>query len=115
MMREAEILNQLCRQGEKTSLSDVAKKIHVSTFYLCKIFKKATGLTLIEFRNRLRIESAKNLLMSQELTVSEIAYKVGFQSLAHFNRLFRRLVGRSPTGFRHYLSMEGAPPRPSPN
>jgi YesN/AraC family two-component response regulator len=45
--------------AENINLSDVAKKIHVSTFYLCKIFKKAAGLVFVEFRNRLRIESAK--------------------------------------------------------
>jgi AraC-like DNA-binding protein len=90
--------------AENINLSDVAKETHVSTFYLCKIFKKATGLTFVEFRNRLRIESAKKLLLNQNLRVSEIAYAVGFQSLTQFNRLFRRVVGRSPTGFRGGLA-----------
>ena len=90
--------------AENVNLSDVAKETHVSTFYLCKIFKKATGLTFVEFRNRLRIESAKKLLLNQNLRVSEIAYAVGFQSLTQFNRLFRRVVGRSPTGFRDDLA-----------
>jgi YesN/AraC family two-component response regulator len=87
-------------QSEYFSLSDLARSVHVSTFYLCKIFKKATGLTFIEFRNRLRIQSAKKLLVNPNLSVSEIAYRVGFQSLTQFNRLFRRTVGESPTAFR---------------
>jgi AraC-like DNA-binding protein len=87
-------------QTEDFSLSDVARAIHVSPFYLCKIFKKATGLTFIEFRNRLRIESAMKLLANPNQSVSEIAYSVGFQSLTQFNRLFRRIVGQSPTTFR---------------
>jgi AraC-like DNA-binding protein len=87
-------------QTEDITLSDVAKTIKVSPFYLCKIFKKGTGLTLIEFRNRLRIESAKKLLAISNRGVSEIAYDVGFQSLTQFNRLFRRIVGQSPTIYR---------------
>jgi AraC-like DNA-binding protein len=87
-------------QSEYFSLSDLARSVHVSTFYLCKIFKKATGLTFIEFRNRLRIKMAKKLLVNPNLSVSEIAYSVGFQSLTQFNRLFRRTVGESPTAFR---------------
>ena len=86
-------------QADDLSLSEVAKVIHVSPFYFCKIFKKATGHTLIDFRNRLRIEAAKRLLTALGAGVSEIVYRVGFQSLTQFNRLFRRIVGKSPTGF----------------
>jgi AraC-like DNA-binding protein len=43
---------------------------------------------------------AKKLLVNPNLSVSEIAYRVGFQSLTQFNRLFRRTVGESPTAFR---------------
>jgi AraC-like DNA-binding protein len=99
------------RQTEDFSLSDVAGAVHVSPFYLCKIFKKATGLTFIEFRNRLRIESAMKLLANPSQSVSEIAYGVGFQSLTQFNRLFRRIVGQSPTAYRCSLTRACDPPR----
>jgi len=97
-------------QTEDFSLSDLARSVHVCPFYLCKIFKKATGLTFIEFRNRLRIESAKKLLVNPNLSVSEIAYRVGFQSLTQFNRLFRRIVGQSPTGLRRDARENGTVP-----
>jgi AraC-like DNA-binding protein len=103
------------RQTEDFSLSDVARAIHVSPFYLCKIFKKATGLTFVEFRNRLRIESAMKLLANPNQSVSEIAYSVGFQSLTQFNRLFRRIVGQSPTTFRCSLREISSPPKPNRN
>jgi AraC-like DNA-binding protein len=99
------------RQSEDFSLCDLARAIHVSPFYLCKIFKRATGLTFIEFRNRLRIESAMKLLLNPHQSVSEIAYNVGFQSLTQFNRLFRRVVGRSPTAYRRSLTKECNPTR----
>jgi AraC-like DNA-binding protein len=75
----------------------------VSTFYFCKMFKKATGLTFTDYLGRLRVEKAKNLLLNPHLRVSEIAYTVGFQSLTHFNRVFRKLTGESPTDFREKL------------
>jgi YesN/AraC family two-component response regulator len=50
--------------------------MHVSTFYFCKIFKKATGLTFTEYLGRVRIEKAKALLLNPHLRISEIAYEV---------------------------------------
>jgi AraC-like DNA-binding protein len=90
-------------QSEELSLTEVAKAVNCSTFYFCKMFKKATGLHFTEYLSRVRVEKAKNLLLNPNLRVSEIAYEVGFQSLTHFNRVFRRLVGQSPTEYRHKL------------
>jgi AraC-like DNA-binding protein/ligand-binding sensor protein len=85
---------------DPVSLEEVAKAMHVSTFYFCKIFKKATGLTFTDYLGRVRVEKAKTLLSNPHLRVSEIAYTVGFQSLTHFNRVFHNLTGESPTHFR---------------
>ena len=81
-------------------LENVATAMHVSTFYFCKMFKKATGLTFTEYLGRVRIEKANALLLNPHLRISEIAYDVGFQSLTHFNRVFRDITGQSPTAFR---------------
>jgi YesN/AraC family two-component response regulator len=90
-------------QGEDISLGDVAKSVNTSTFYFCKMFKKATGLNFTDYLSRIRIEKAKNLLLNPNLRISEIAYEVGFQSLTHFNRVFRKLAGQSPTEYRQKL------------
>jgi AraC-like DNA-binding protein len=86
--------------GDPISLDDVARAVHVSTFYFCKRFKNATGLTFTDYLGRVRVEKAKHLLLNPHLRVSEIAYAVGFQSLTHFNRLFKLRTGMSPTRFR---------------
>jgi AraC-like DNA-binding protein len=52
-----------------------------------------------------RIEKAKNLALNPNLKISEIAFDVGFQSLTHFNRVFRKLTGHSPTGYREQLAV----------
>ncbi len=94
------------KKSEDLSLADVARAVNVSTFYFCKMFKKATGLNFTEYLSRVRIEKAKNLLLNPNLRVSEIAYDVGFQSLTHFNRVFRKIQGLSPTDYRRSLKVE---------
>ena len=91
-------------QGEALSLALVAKAVNTSTFYFCKMFKKATGLNFTDYVSRTRIEKSKNLLLNPNLRVSEIAFEVGFQSLTHFNRVFKRIVGESPTEYRSKIA-----------
>jgi AraC-like DNA-binding protein len=88
---------------EEISLGQVAGAGHTSTFYFCKMFKRATGINFTEFVSRLRAEKAKNLLLNPNLRISEIAYEVGFQSLTHFNRVFKKIMGQSPTDYRRRL------------
>jgi len=85
---------------EDISLGQVAKAVNVSTFYFCKTFKKITGLNYTDYVSRVRIERSKNLLLNRNLRVSEIAFEVGFQSLTHFNRVFKKVLGQSPTEYR---------------
>jgi AraC-like DNA-binding protein/ligand-binding sensor protein len=89
--------------AEELSLARVARAVSMSTFYFCKTFKKVTGINFTDYLSRVRIEKAKNLLLNPNLRVSEIAFEVGFQSLTHFNRVFKRLLGQSPTEYRAQL------------
>jgi AraC-like DNA-binding protein len=93
------------KQGEDLTLGEVAKAVNTSTFYFCKMFKKATGLHFTEYVSRVRIEKAKNLLLNPNLRVSEVAFEVGFQSLTHFNRVFKKMTGQSPTEYRGQLAV----------
>lgn len=95
----------LANQADSIDLDKVAQAMHVSTFYFCKMFKKATGLTFTDYLSRVRVEKAKTLLLNPHLRISEIAYDVGFQSLTHFNRMFRKIVGESPTAYRESKSV----------
>ena len=89
---------------DKVCLDDVAKRVGVSSFYFCKIFKRSTGMTLTEYVNRRRIEWAKRKLVNPQARVTEVAYEVGYQSLSQFNRSFLKYVGMSPTRFREQQS-----------
>lgn len=90
-------------QTENLRLGHVARAVNTSTFYFCKMFKKATGINFTDYLSRVRIEKAKNLLLNPNLRVSEIAFEVGFQSLTHFNRVFKKILGQSPTEYREQL------------
>lgn len=94
--------------SEDLSLSTVAKAVHMSTFYFCKQFKKATGLSFTNYLGRVRVEKAKEMLLDPHVRISEVAYECGFQSLTHFNRVFRKLVGESPTAYRTRLPLAQA-------
>ena len=89
--------------GEAMRMRVVAQAVHTSTFYFCKVFKRATGLTYTEYVSRVRIESVKRQLLDRHLRVSEAAYAAGFQSLSQFNRVFRRIEGESPSHYRDQL------------
>ena len=90
-------------QADEISLGDVAGAVNTSTFYFCKMFKKATGINFTEYLARVRVEKARNLLLNPNLRISEVAFAAGFQSLSHFNRVFRRIAGESPTRYREKL------------
>ena len=85
--------------------------VNTSLFHFCKLFKKATGFNFTEHVSRVRVEKSKTLLLNPNLRVSEIAFEAGFQSLTHFNRIFKNMVGQSPTNFRRRLPGMARPAR----
>lgn len=81
--------------AEPLDLKQVAERAHLSSCYFCKRFKESTGFTFTEYVARARVEAAKNLLIRPQVRVSEVAFEVGFQSLTHFNRVFKQIEGQS--------------------
>jgi len=88
------------RHAENLRLGQVAGAVNASTFYFCKMFKKVTGINFTDYVAQVRVEKARNLLLNPDLRISEIAYAVGFQSLTHFNRVFKKVIGRCPSQYR---------------
>jgi AraC-like DNA-binding protein len=86
--------------AEELSLSKVAKAASISRNHLSERFKQVTGINFVEYVARTRFEKACELLADGDLRISEIAFEVGFQSLSQFNRVFKRLSGKSPTAYR---------------
>jgi AraC-like DNA-binding protein/ligand-binding sensor protein len=85
---------------EPITLDQVVEHVHVSRFHFCKLFKKATGMTLTEYVLRVRIEKAKTLLIDPSLRISEVVFAAGFGSIPRFNSVFKRHVGMAPSEYR---------------
>jgi AraC-like DNA-binding protein len=85
---------------EELSLTEVAKVVNMNANYLSENFKQVTGMNFVAYIARTRFANACHLLRNSNLRVSEIAFAAGFQSLSQFNRVFRRLSGKTPTEYR---------------
>jgi len=84
---------------KKPDVNVVAANVHLSTAAFCRYFKKQTKITFTDFVNQYRITQAKTLLL-KGLTISETCYEVGFESLSHFNKLFKKITGENPSVFK---------------
>ena len=85
--------------NEAPNVNELAARVHLSTAAFCRYFKKQTKMTFTDFVNQYRITQSKTLLL-QDKSVSEACYEVGFESLAYFNKVFKRIVGENPSEFK---------------
>jgi AraC-like DNA-binding protein len=91
--------------AEELSLRKVAKTANISANHLSEKFKQVTGVNFVDYIALTRFEKACSSLLNSNLRISEIAFAVGFQSLSQFNRVFKKLSGKSPTDFREERSL----------
>ncbi len=82
------------------SLNDMAEMTYLNPVYLSRIFKEKTGSTFIDYLTAVRIEASLVFLDNPQHYIYEICSMVGYQSLKHFYKVFRRLKGCSPTEYR---------------
>ncbi len=86
--------------NKKTKISDMCSLTNVSSAYFSLLFKKFTGQTFIEYVNTVRLNKAKQLLSETSWSITDIAYKVGFDDAVYFSRTFKAHVGVSPIMYR---------------
>lgn len=90
---EANCLNDI-------SGTDVEKKLLINFDYANRIFKKVMGITIMKYRNKLRIDAAKNLLSVTEYSMEQIAEKTGFCNKYYFAKCFKSIEGITPTDYK---------------
>lgn len=95
--------------AEPIRLADLSALSGMSKFHLVRAFRAVYGETPIRYLTRRRIERAKDLLRSANLTVTEVCMVVGFASLGSFSSRFTELVGESPVAYRNRWARQGAP------
>lgn len=84
----------------KVTLEELSKVTGLNPYYFCRLFKKITNSTFVEYLNFVRIYKAEKLITEGEKTISEIAEEVGFTSASYFNRVFRRVKGCAPSSYK---------------
>jgi len=85
---------------EDIGRNELAEIFFLSPEYLAKLYKKKTGINLIDYINQYRIEQAKELFRTTDLKISEVSEKVGFSNFSYFSTLFKKITGESPKNFK---------------
>jgi AraC family transcriptional regulator len=81
-------------------LGEIAAAAHLSEYHFARLFKRITGVTPHTYLATVRVEQARRLLAATDLSVAEVAERVGYQSASHFGKVFRQVAGTTPTAFR---------------
>lgn len=81
-------------------LSEISKQACLSPYHFLRLFRDTFATTPHQYLIHRRIEKAKELLRSRQLSVTDVCFEVGFQSLGSFSTLFRKCVGEAPVGYR---------------
>ncbi len=87
---------------EKITLENVSDYIGLSPCYLSRLFKKETGLSMVDYIQKERVESARNMLIYSEYSVSAISEYLHFSTQSYFIKIFRKYMGMTPAKYRKY-------------
>ncbi len=89
-------------EDPKTNFSDyLSKKLKHDYSYLANLFSEVTGVTIEYYIITHKIERVKELLIYDELSLTEISYKLNYSSVAHLSNQFKKVTGLTPTFFKH--------------
>lgn len=83
--------------AQKLSLEGLADEVNLSKYYFAREFKKATGMTVVAYINATRCRNARNLLLGQKHSVSEVAALCGFENSSYFSKTFKAVMGCLPS------------------
>ncbi len=84
-------------------IGDIAKIAKLSKFHFCRIFKKIIGMSPMRFVIFMRIQKAKDLLRTNNLTISKVSTEVGFNDISNFNRYFKQFSKVTPSAYKRLV------------
>ena len=82
------------------NLTEISDNFFITKFYLCRLFKKHTGVSVIKYINTLKIQSACEELTETKKSIEEIALSSGFSTSMYFCKTFKSVTGMTPTQYR---------------
>jgi two-component system response regulator YesN len=92
---------------ERLSLDELSARLYLNKTYISHIFKKVSGVSLVNFQLDTKIDRAKILLRNESLKISDIAEQIGYGNVDYFRRIFRDITGMSPTEYRACTGIKG--------
>ena len=90
--------------AENLLLEDIVSAADLSYSYGSSMFKKETGITITQYLTQVRMEEAQRLIRETNLTINEVACKVGYTDTRYFSKLFIKTVGIKPVDYRKFYS-----------
>lgn len=100
-VKTGEILTYITKNcHEKLSTASIAEHFHLSESYFCYLFKSQTGMSLINYVNKFRVEKAAVLLKNTGQSITDIALSVGFDDSNYFSRIFKKYMDMSPMEYK---------------
>lgn len=102
--RDRRLQETICHINEhyedELKLEEMARMADLAPGYFSFLFKQATGKTFVEYINYLRIHKSMQLIRDSDMKIIDIFMSVGFNHIGHFNRMFRKITGVTPSQFR---------------
>jgi len=97
------------RYGQRLTLGDLAESVHLHPAYFSSVFREATSMPPLRYVAQYRLNRVRELLLSTQIPVGEIALETGYRDPSYLDRVFRRVEGLSPVAYRRAKANPSAP------
>ena len=81
-------------------VDDIAGYVFLNSSYLCTVFKREVGTTIVNYITNYRLNKAMEFLERKDIKIADIAKKVGYNNISYFNSIFRQKIGLTPNQYR---------------
>lgn len=98
-IRALKYIDENCTRYD-LSLDMVAKELHITSTYLCRLIKQQSGMNYKEYLTRLRMAEAKKLLQDRNVSIADVCEKTGYSNVSHFIKTFQKYEGTTPAKYR---------------
>ena len=90
--------------NNRITLDEISEYVGISKYYFSALFKKETGNTFSNYLNTVRIEKAKQMIKDPKVTISDVAFEVGFNDYTYFCKTFKKFTGMTATEYRNKIT-----------
>lgn len=91
---------------QNITIQKIASQVYMNPTYFCEYFKAQTGETVLDYVTRIRIEEARNLLLTSTLKIYDISEKVGYSDTKYFSKLFKKQYGETPSKYKEKMLLD---------